>query len=185
MFKDPFSFNGRIRRTEYGISYIIYFILYVLILVFTDRFKENQVLLVFLIPVFWFVLAQGAKRCHDVGNSGWWQLIPFYFLWLLFKDGDPFENGYGENPKANEVYDAESYQDPMGVGAPVYGGFAANAVADVIDDAVMLDVLASEQQAADDSAYTNADNNTASDWDNSSSSDDSDSSSSDDGMDSF
>jgi len=185
MFKDPFSFNGRIRRTEFGISYIIYFILYVLILLFTNRFKENQLLLVFVIPLLWFLWAQGTKRCHDLGKSGWWQLIPFYVFWLLFQDGNPFENEYGENPKGNVSYDVESYQDPMGVGAPVYGGFAANAVAEVIDDAVMMDVLANEQQAADDSAYMNADDNTTSDWDDSSSSDDSGSNDSDDGMDTF
>ena len=32
MFKNPFSFNGRIRRAEYGISLIIYLIFLVLIM---------------------------------------------------------------------------------------------------------------------------------------------------------
>ena len=33
--------------------------------------------LIMLVPYFWFIWAQGAKRCHDRGNSGWFQIIPF------------------------------------------------------------------------------------------------------------
>ena len=57
-----------------------------------------------LIPLFnlvgWiWLLTQGAKRCHDLGNSGWYQLIPFYGLWMLFAKGDDDINEYGANPK--------------------------------------------------------------------------------------
>ena len=51
------------------------------------------------IPLLWFLYAQGAKRCHDLGNSGWWQIIPFYIFWLLFQDGQTGVNKYGNNPK--------------------------------------------------------------------------------------
>lgn len=99
MFKKPFSFKGRIRRLEFGLSYLIY-----LILVYGFEFgiDENSdlVILGFLaIPLLWFVLAQGAKRCHDRGNSGWYILIPFYLLWMLFAESDYGENEYGLNPK--------------------------------------------------------------------------------------
>jgi uncharacterized membrane protein YhaH (DUF805 family) len=189
MFKNIFSFNGRIRRTEFGISYIIYFVVYLFLLAVTGMFHQNKELFFVFIPLVWFLLAQGSKRCHDLGKSGWWQIIPFYVLWLLFQDGDPNENEYGENPKFKEVFDAESYEDP--IAPPIYDVLAANAAADIIDDAVMMDLAANEQQAVNDSAYLSADDNTSSDWDNSDSSDDSgsyddaDSSGSDDDMDSF
>jgi hypothetical protein len=182
MFKNIFSFNGRIRRTEFGISYIVSFVLASIFF-----FHVSIISLFFLVPTLWFVLAQGTKRCHDLGKSGWWQIIPFYVLWLLFQDGDPNENEYGDNPKGNILYTTEDYQEPFG--ATVYSD--ADVTADIIDDAVMIDLLANEQQAANDSAYIATDNNTSSDWDNSDSSadsssyDSSDSSSSDDGMDSF
>lgn len=65
--------------------------------------KENTTSYIFAfayIPLIWFFLAQGAKRCHDRGNSGWYQLIPFYGFWMLFADGDAGVNNYGVNPKS-------------------------------------------------------------------------------------
>jgi nitrogenase molybdenum-iron protein alpha chain len=43
--------------------------------------------LIMLVPYCWFIWAQGAKRCHDRGNSGWYQIIPFYGFWMLFAEG--------------------------------------------------------------------------------------------------
>lgn len=97
MFSNSFSFKGRIRRTEYGRSIIILFWFVFLVLIFSQ-----ELMYLLLIPGFWFSFAQGAKRCHDLGNSGWWQLIPFYTPWLLFQDGQPGSNEYGENPKGTQ-----------------------------------------------------------------------------------
>ena len=102
MFKNPFSFEGRIRRTEFGLSFIIYLVAYMIVAAIgaaAARDGGGVIILLGMIPLLWFLWAQGAKRCHDVGNSGWWQLIPFYAFWLLFQDGQYGSNQYGENPK--------------------------------------------------------------------------------------
>ncbi|CAN5138584.1 hypothetical protein BH11BAC5_BH11BAC5_09990 [soil metagenome] len=103
MFKKSFSFKGRIRRTEYGISFIIYVVgLAILEIPFTNEANPGDVSPIFFIlaiPAIWFMIAQGAKRCHDRGNSGWYQLIPFYECWMLFADSDNGNNAYGPNPK--------------------------------------------------------------------------------------
>lgn len=103
MFNRPFSFSGRIRRTEYGLSFIIYFIWSVIIQSMSKSPNvppEAAVIpLIMYIPMLWFAWAQNCKRCHDRGHSGWYQLIPFYFLVLLFGDGDKGCNEYGDNPK--------------------------------------------------------------------------------------
>lgn len=103
MFKKPFSFSGRIRRLEYGISFIIYFVWYLFVDVAGKSSNLSQgtaiIILISIIPMLWFLWAQNCKRCHDRGNSGWYQLIPFYFFVLLFGDGEPGENEYGTNPK--------------------------------------------------------------------------------------
>ena len=110
MFKTSFSFDGRIRRTEYGLSIIIYVVIYSLILTIGEyntnggEVNSNNSSLVFIItlvfiPLMWFLWAQGAKRCHDINRSGWWQLIPFFGLWMLFQEGTNGENDYGDDPK--------------------------------------------------------------------------------------
>lgn len=99
MFKTPFSFEGRIRRTEFGLSYIIYIVAAVIISVFTEISEASSFLGLAFIPVIWFLIAQGTKRCHDRGNSGWYQLIPFYIFWMLFAESEVGQNEYGLNPK--------------------------------------------------------------------------------------
>ena len=99
MFSHPYSFDGRIRRSELWISTIIYTVIALIInAIGKDGGSLGTVYLAY-IPLLWFIAAQNAKRCHDRGNSGWYQLIPFYGLWLLFGDSDPGNNMYGNNPK--------------------------------------------------------------------------------------
>lgn len=104
MFKRVFSFKGRIRRTEYGLSYIFFMIWYGLFSAATATNGDiNPVLalvvLLSIVPAYWFLWAQGAKRCHDRGNSGWYQIIPFYFFVMLFGGSDEGINDYGTSPK--------------------------------------------------------------------------------------
>ena len=106
MFSNSFSFNGRIRRLEYGLSILIYYVITFLVgfvlgfLGLSDGVTYGlEILYIFMIPPFIWLIAQGTKRCHDRGNSGWYQLIPFYSLWMIFAEGDDGINEYGPNPK--------------------------------------------------------------------------------------
>jgi uncharacterized membrane protein YhaH (DUF805 family) len=116
MFKNIFSFDGRIRRTEFGITFIIYLVCYLILLYLVKSGTGFGILGLAFIPLAWFVWAQAAKRCHDLGNSGWWQLIPFYGLWLLFQEGQKGENEYGEDPK--ERFNPDQYTDPYPLTRP-------------------------------------------------------------------
>jgi len=109
MFQSPFSFDGRVRRTEYGISFIICCIFRAFILAGESNDDSASWMFLAYIPLLWFMYAQGAKRCHDLGRSGFWQLIPFFLIWLIFVDGDPGENQYGINPKGMTY--GEGYAD--------------------------------------------------------------------------
>ena len=112
MFKNPFGFAGRIRRMEFGLSYIIY-IAYIFVVALTLGIlsgagyiteQVSEILLpVAAIPAAVFLLAQGAKRCHDRGNSGFFQLIPLYVFWMLFADSEPETNEYGATRNCNRM----------------------------------------------------------------------------------
>ena len=97
MFKNPFSFSGRIRRLEFGISYIIYFGVLFMSTILNDLFS-TQLMSLLIIPALWFLLAQGSKRCHDRGNSGFYLIIPFYVLWMVFAESEFGENEYTNDP---------------------------------------------------------------------------------------
>jgi uncharacterized membrane protein YhaH (DUF805 family) len=96
MFVAPFSFDGRIRRKEYGLSLIFYFFG---AMITNSMLKNSSVLAFAYIPLLWFMCAQGAKRCHDRNASGWYQIIPFYALWMLFAEGEKAPNEFGNSPK--------------------------------------------------------------------------------------
>lgn len=108
MFKNPFSFEGRIRRLEYGLSYLVsltlFFTVGLISASVTDSADSENIwinisAILLCLVIVWFLIAQGAKRSHDKGDSGWYQLIPFYRTWLLFAAGDMGDNAYGIDPK--------------------------------------------------------------------------------------
>ncbi len=119
MFKTVFSFEGRIRRTEYALSRIFCLVLIVFIVAAAEGGSEALGILM-LIPAY-ILIAQSAKRCHDRGNSGWWMLIPFYGWVLFFGDSDYGPNEYGDNPKGegnDDPYYGADFQQQFNV-APV------------------------------------------------------------------
>ncbi|WP_285055318.1 DUF805 domain-containing protein [Pedobacter ginsengisoli] len=128
MFNSIFSFQGRIRRLEYALSWVIYYIYssmaYFILLSFglidqmiihmkfmdikiPNNVLDSPIVMMVYLPVLWFMITQRAKRCHDRGNSGWFQIIPFYGLWMLLADGDTGPNDYGDNPKGWDYDDTD------------------------------------------------------------------------------
>lgn len=108
MFSHIFSFSGRIRRMEFGLSYIIYGVLAIVLSVCAE---ETPLLGLLYIPLLWFTWAQMCKRFHDKGESGlriFTLLIPLYNIYvmimLFFEEGEPYENDYGKDPKGRDMY---------------------------------------------------------------------------------
>jgi len=95
-----FSFEGRVNRKWFWIAWgaglAIGFLAY----------SINPVLYVLSVVLLWPQLAIGCKRFHDMGKTGWLQLIgliPFVgglilLVWLGAIAGDPHDNLYGPVP---------------------------------------------------------------------------------------
>ncbi len=98
----PFSFKGRIGRLQLILSYVMGFVAwFASFLLFDIENSDGNggVILLFLactVAFFWFLYAQCAKRCHDLGKSGAWMFVPFWNILLFFAEGEKGENQYGQ-----------------------------------------------------------------------------------------
>jgi len=86
MFKKPFSFEGRIGRFEFAISWLILLIGILLYVLIGFWFRELVQTIIFeaftfvvCIILTWFSWAQGAKRSHDINMS---MLLYIFFRFL-------------------------------------------------------------------------------------------------------
>lgn len=90
------DFNGRARRSEFWFFYLLTFV------VGWIPYIGWLASVALIIPSF----SVGARRLHDTGRSGWWQLLSLIpvigtivlIIWWA-SEGTPGANEYGENPK--------------------------------------------------------------------------------------
>ena len=126
-----FDFSGRSSRREYGLtmyafSFVVlaFGVLIPLSVVFLHGYYwfyfanwvDNNYA-IFLIFVVWFAgciglpnWALGIRRFHDVGKSGWCELLWLVPIWgwiqifrLLLREGDPEKNKYGDPPPKSNI----------------------------------------------------------------------------------
>ena len=99
------NFSGRTTRKDYWMFILFYFLFY-LIAVFLDGvfdtfdFEEGIGVISGLYSLALFVplLAIEIRRNHDANRSGWFILLPFYNIYLLFVSTYPEENDWGSVP---------------------------------------------------------------------------------------
>jgi len=106
------TFSGRAQRAEYWYFVLFSMIASIVLTILDAMFgtldaQTGYGLLsgLYTLAVFIPALAVGARRLHDIGKSGWWQLIvliPIIGVILLivwFATDSKEDNQYGENPK--------------------------------------------------------------------------------------
>ncbi|QAA23343.1 DUF805 domain-containing protein [Sporolactobacillus terrae] len=108
VIKNYVGFSGRATRTEFWMFVLVNFFIAIFVELI-DKFILNGLRvfstlynLAVLIPA----LAVGARRLHDIGKTGWWQLIGIIPVlgWIVLivyfcTDTQDKENSYGANPK--------------------------------------------------------------------------------------
>jgi uncharacterized membrane protein YhaH (DUF805 family) len=114
------QFTGRAHREEFWMFALINFLITIGVAIIGHLihlpFLQGLYGLAVLVPC----LALGARRLHDTGRSGWWQLlllIPLIGLIVMIvfwvTEGTPGDNLFGTNPRGSIAGDA-----PPGAGAP-------------------------------------------------------------------
>lgn len=76
------GFTGRAPRSEFW-WFFLFQVIVVVVASFVNQLIGNIASLALLLPA----LAVGARRLHDIGRSGWWQLLSFTgigFLVLIY-----------------------------------------------------------------------------------------------------
>ena len=125
VWKNFAVFSGRATRTEFWMFNLFSFIItiaiaFVEILAGSGGLIELVYLLAVLIPS----LAVTARRLHDIGQSGWLQLIVFIPLFgavilffLMIVGSDPGDNRFDANPRGRKKITGETSRkfDALGV----------------------------------------------------------------------
>jgi uncharacterized membrane protein YhaH (DUF805 family) len=106
----PFSFNGRIGRLQFFSTVLVVYALWLGVLMvrrwlipedMTTVFNRAMIVLIYI--SFNVLVAQGVKRCHDLGHSGRFMIVPLYVLPMLLQKGQPADNEYGTGPLGGSV----------------------------------------------------------------------------------
>ncbi|QYJ74422.1 MULTISPECIES: DUF805 domain-containing protein [Shewanella] len=100
------DFTGRARRKEFWMFFLFNLIVSIGMNLVDMALGSMLVGTLYSLAVFLPSLAIGARRLHDTGRSGWWQLIALIpiigiiILIVFYCQDSQDENDYGENPKA-------------------------------------------------------------------------------------
>lgn len=103
MYKKYVAFDGRARRKEFWFFMLVCVGIGIIARVLdsilhTGKLIDSLQSLALLLPS----LAVGARRLHDIGRSGWWQLLIFTVIGIIpliiwwASDTSPTDNKYGK-----------------------------------------------------------------------------------------
>ena len=87
------DFNGRASRAEYW-----WFALFYGLVIFGTALVSETLSNLFWIALILPALSVGARRMHDIDNSGWWQIVPLIGFIFSLTEGTDGPNSFGEKP---------------------------------------------------------------------------------------
>ncbi len=112
VLKNYVTFDGRARRKEYWLFFLINLIISIILSVVDSSIAgsgaSNIGILstIYSLAVFLPGVAVSIRRLHDTGRTGWWLLIALIpligaivLLVFMVQDSKPGANRFGANPK--------------------------------------------------------------------------------------
>lgn len=107
-FKKYADFTGRARRKAYWMFALFSFIVSIILQVIDASLGSVLLGTIYGLAALIPNIAVAARRLHDTGRSGWWQLIALIpilgwivLLVFLCQDSEQGTNQFGENPKGD------------------------------------------------------------------------------------
>jgi uncharacterized membrane protein YhaH (DUF805 family) len=106
-FKQYATFTGRATRTQYWMFVLFYVIFYVVLSIIDNVLGTMILALIFSLALLIPSISIAARRLHDTGRSGWWQLIVlipvigFIVLIVFLVLESQGDNEYGAAPQAS------------------------------------------------------------------------------------
>lgn len=103
--EEIFTINGRASRKEYWGSELIFLPSFFILLVIGYSFSEGIGDIISIGGYVWSLVANftlAIRRAHDVGNSGWFMLIPIYNFVLTVSRSEQSLNKWGY-PRSHTV----------------------------------------------------------------------------------
>jgi uncharacterized membrane protein YhaH (DUF805 family) len=100
------DFSTRARRKDYWMFILFYVIFYIVTSIIDGVLGTVFITLIFSLAMLIPSISIGARRLHDTGRTGWWQLIGLIpligaIVLIVFYVQDSHEdNQYGVSPKA-------------------------------------------------------------------------------------
>lgn len=100
------EFSGRATRTEYWMYALFYIIFYIVASLIDGLLNTYFITSILSLALAIPSISVTARRLHDTGRTGWWQLISLIpligiIVLIVFLVQDSHEdNEYGPNPKA-------------------------------------------------------------------------------------
>jgi uncharacterized membrane protein YhaH (DUF805 family) len=99
------DFSGRATRQEYWMYILFYMVFYIVLAVVEGVLGLSILTTVFSLGLLVPTISLAARRLHDTGRTGWWQLLSLVpivgsivLIVFLVQDSDD-DNPYGQNPK--------------------------------------------------------------------------------------
>jgi len=100
------DFTGRARRKEYWMFFLFIVIFSVVVGIVDGMLGISVLSLIYGLALLIPSLSIGARRLHDTGRTGWWQLISLIpvigsiVLIVFYVQDSHDDNDYGANPKS-------------------------------------------------------------------------------------
>lgn len=96
------EFSGRSTRREYWMFFVVSLGISIVLSILEVVLSFDYLSDIYSLAIFLPSLGVAIRRMHDINESGWFCIIPFYNLYLAAQPGTKGSNKYGADPSGSD-----------------------------------------------------------------------------------